>query len=783
MTEQELKQWNKSANEIDSRIGKILNKKGWDVLLPNNLGDQDRMESYYKHIMYVINSFLEEEEETRELFIQLPVEELANRNTRGGDEKQVKRFRWLNGTIAASLQMATIEHFRKNLFVNKETNYEDTINRYNIGDFFLAKKSDRGYFYVEVGVGNGMQGSRLCFYDQRGCYCYSRAAFNRCSSDPFVKITGIPPQGRRGINLINSAVDKVKWTPQISKQYSSATLISVGAYPPLNEHIVIDSLLQNNPVTFSANYLQAINNRPDIIVICGDKSYANVAQAYRNSSAKKIIFIGSVPPFGGNIKTYPFTFRELYRYCSSYDRLSFKEPKIEILSFPWLEERKQKLEAVLDECMNSDEEFLEEDRNRVLRQLICSLSRYDFDANQLQRIKEKYSEDNIDTEFELSIDVSDDTVTKISSWIQSLEYNEENPKAREIRVHYRNGVVLGKNSKYKRIIQGLVGYGNVIVTDNLAVNFWDNRYPDILRYHLFAEVVVLYYNHERIAYKTLQKYIDSEFGSYTNEYRQQLNTNIDIETPTVVPEELPDWWDNFVEDEYLINESISVRSEKRCVIFDDGESDIVDGDVIVDLGEDGYESINIRDAKKGMEISYYKRDIENFEKLISACDKYKVQWEQIIKYSEMWKQQLLAKYKSKISQDFSREDAIKTIASESGLPVERIKAYCQEETPRRFLQSPKEMTNILNYLVLSNLLTEEDKSGITKAKRLNGQIPKRFGRELKKVLFDSFLKDNFNSPFLNGISKNSGLSIDEIFSSAIVQNKKIKSIEIVKNNE
>lgn len=160
MNEQVFHLWNESEEKIDTRIATILSEKGWDQVLPNGVEGQDRMIAFYKHIMYVINSFLEEEE-TRELFIQLPVEELANRDSRGRDSKQINRFRWLNGSIAACLQMATLEQLKKNIFVPKEDDYNRTINRYHIEDFFLAKKCDHGYFYVEAIASN--QGSRLRF--------------------------------------------------------------------------------------------------------------------------------------------------------------------------------------------------------------------------------------------------------------------------------------------------------------------------------------------------------------------------------------------------------------------------------------------------------------------------------------------------------------------------------------------------------------------------------------------------------------------------------------------
>ena len=776
MNNQELEQWKKSEDLIDARIDKILSEKGWDILLPKGLDNQDRMKAFYEHVMYVVNSFLEEDE-TRELFIQLPTEELANRDSKGEDAKQVKRFRWLNGTIAACLQMATIEQLRNNLFVSKETDYNNTINRYHVGDYFLAKKHDGGYYYVDT-IGNDDHHSRLRFYNSQNGKLQGnpREAFDDCVSGFFVRISKIPAQLRNGINQICNAIDTVNKTPNISKRFQSAAFVSTGAYSPLNERVITDNSLFNLPFKFFSDYLSAISYNPEIIIVCGDPRYLKVAQAYRNSDAKKIIYIGSEAPFE-RIKTYPFTFREIYRYSSL--RMSFTEPTMNTLTFPWLEERQRELEVVLDDCMKNDEDFSEEDRNCVLRNLICSLSRYDFDANQLKRIKEKYSEDNIDEEFNLSIDVSDNTIAKISSWIQSLEFDDVNPKANWINSQ-KATLILGKNSSYRNNVKRLCGYSNKIVADNLTDSNKDKRYPYILRYHLFANIIALYYKNENYALRKLQKYIDKEIEYYAVDYRKALGTDISIDISQPV-EELPDWLDKFFEDEYYINQSISSKSERCRVVFEDGTSDVIDGDVIADMGEEGYDTINIREAEKGLEISYYKKP-ENFEDLIVACGLYSDQWNQIIRYSKLWKEKFIEVYNSFINKGCSKGAAVQAISDSSGLPKERVKAY-SKNNGNRFLGSKTEMRNVLNYLASLNLITDVEKKRVIKAKIYNSEIPLEFGTTLKKELYDFFMIDSYKSPLLDEISRNSGLSKNAIFESTIVTNKIIKSIKIVNKNE
>jgi len=448
------------------------------------------------------------------------------------------------------------------------------------------------------------------------------------------------------------------------------------------------------------------------------------------------------------------------------------------LTFPWLEERQRELEVVLDDCMKNDEDFSEEDRNCVLRNLICSLSRYDFDANQLKRIKEKYSEDNIDEEFNLSIDVSDNTIAKISSWIQSLEFDDVNPKANWINSQ-KATLILGKNSSYRNNVKRLCGYSNKIVADNLTDSNKDKRYPYILRYHLFANIIALYYKNENYALRKLQKYIDKEIEYYAVDYRKALGTDISIDISQPV-EELPGWLDKFFDEEYNINVSISTQSDKCYVTFEDGTNDIVDGEVIADLGEDGYDTINIREAGKGMEISYYHTP-KNLDELIAACEEYKERWNMVSKYSNLWKEKFKEAYDSKISQDISREEAIKAICDASGLKKEMVKSYTKEYDSR-FLRSKKEMRKALNYLESLHLISEDDKKKVMLAK-YHSSISLKFGTILKKELYDSFMKDSCKSSLLDEISKNSGLSKNAIFESAIVTNKIIKSIKIVNNNE
>ena len=315
--------------------------------------------------------------------------------------------------------------------------------------------------------------------------------------------------------------------------------------------------------------------------------------------------------------------------------------------------------------------------------------------------------------------------------------------------------------------------------DNLTVTPKDRRYPDILRYHMFTNITVLYYTNEEYARKQLINYINKEFEYYRDELRVSLKTDLELE-PQII-EVLPSWIDGFFDDEYKFNESISAQSQKCKVTFNDGTYDNIDGDVIVDLGEEGYEVMNIRDCEKDMVISYYS-GITNIDDMILHYAKYANQWELVIKYSNLWKQKFMDVYQSLIADGLSKSEAIRDISNSCGLKRDRVKAYC-EENNHRFLRSKKEMRAVLNFLASRELLTDDDKRNTIHAMYYSNNIPLTFGTALKKELYDYFMNEKASTPILDELCQNNTFKKEEIFSSTIVQNKTIKTIKIIKNNE
>jgi hypothetical protein len=110
------------ANELDKMIHEKVAK--WAVLLPNPTKGMPLFQNFQEHLMYVIMSFLEQEntsDSPQELFIQIPVEEFANlKSGKDKDKVQIDSLRRTTGTIAACLLMASTKKIWDTIKVSEE---------------------------------------------------------------------------------------------------------------------------------------------------------------------------------------------------------------------------------------------------------------------------------------------------------------------------------------------------------------------------------------------------------------------------------------------------------------------------------------------------------------------------------------------------------------------------------------------------------------------------------------------------------------------------------------
>ena len=356
--------WQKEAQKIDDTIHEKVSP--WIPFLPQKVETLLRFDRFQEHLTHVIMSFLQEGNPTsmpQELFIQVPLEELANK--RNNSNLQIKTFEITTGTIATCLLLSTIEKVVDCIKIPKGVTYKgENSNWYNVGDQFFANHPDEGKVLItcdQTSTGNKRLTYKRLNDNARRIKRPDEwnAFFDECNG-----LYHIKSNARQNISEIDSQIKKLESLLPLAgnvRQYLSAALVRIGSYPPLNENVPINSRYFDTIV--QENSIERIKRdaRTEVVVVVGDLRYKNLASVFRRKAFKKIIYIGCEAP-GENIATYPFTFREMYRYCAPSNQ-KYWEPQIENIKFDWLDGTMRTFMEHLDSL--SEEGLTEEMKKRL----------------------------------------------------------------------------------------------------------------------------------------------------------------------------------------------------------------------------------------------------------------------------------------------------------------------------------------------------------------------------------------------------------------------------------
>ena len=106
MNDQQKKQWESEESRIDDMINSASELR-WDFINPSTgAPSTNEIASFFKHIAYIVTKFLESDNSPEELFINLPVEELAH-----NENNELQNLRWtqLCGIIINELFLSTAD--------------------------------------------------------------------------------------------------------------------------------------------------------------------------------------------------------------------------------------------------------------------------------------------------------------------------------------------------------------------------------------------------------------------------------------------------------------------------------------------------------------------------------------------------------------------------------------------------------------------------------------------------------------------------------------------------
>lgn len=788
-------------NNIHRRIGPLSD------YLPNPIDDMPLFQNFQEHLMYIIMSFLSEEdadEEPQELFIQIPVNKFSNITAYGGDEYQMLANQMTAGTIASCLFMSTIGNL-----INKVKLTESQIqemaawnknNRDKIGTTIICEINGEPQLLTfkewtrprpRVGNNDALYtyhperlGTFWGYKDNKKIKKIGRSVFLQVSNAYILK------SSRQYIK--DDIIDEARQISELARykdsipQYNSVAFVHVGRYEPINEKTLLKSrYFETVRLETDINNIKRSDNT-EVIIAFGNKKYRDV-QPFRRRATKKIIYIGSEPP-SDDIPAYSFSFREMYRYCSM-DGLRFEEPHmIRKIQFPWMDNTLSALKELLDVLSEEDDNLTEEIRHYILKLFRSRFSSIDF-------CYETWEDQKYD--IDIDIECSSETLDSVKEWCENLVYDSQtNPKMEEIRnlpipptlvfgkywrkhLEYDNNKNIYKLDRnvvntYIKDFKTLSDIDNCIIIDCASYSRGQNdspiykAYKHLIKNHLYANVITLYYDCEDNYAQGLLWYLHKEFDCYNSPKRHLYDTDISKQSiidnnDVIIPDVI------FTLEDFMDSDDISDRwsyseSKQIFVSFKDNHQDRIDGDILV-VETNGYRRDKIQNYEdedfdsKDISIIYYKKNLD-FERYMTAY--YDLpQGEDIQFFEQMWKRAL----REYISSG-NRQTLVENVSRRTGIASDKIKRYLNENCMNKFFESKREMEKICRLLSLEGFIPEDKIRWIIAAKRAHDKY-KRNGVQLKREILSYKIDPGSNTPMIQKIVSVLNIPIDEMVNNCL----------------
>lgn len=821
--------WTKYNDSLNKEVSAQLKRHGWDKTIPELEGKHAKypsLEPLFRHIALIINRFLEDEE-PRYLFIKIPVEELAPVDYSEGeanDKTQLEAYNLFSGMVLGCLATATAPAFKTTLhprFTSHELGegYEE-----NQHFCCLHEGSD-----LYATTKRGQRGPlKLCFerkFDHR-------IAFERCDKDSFLRIAQKPKQAEAEYNKIKKEAELADALPELSRRYESATFVV--NYDPENPKIPEPDGYLVTPY----NLQKEFDSHPercsrDILVFMGDKTYRDRWQEVRNGKTKKIIFIGTdYPDQDKKTLCYELTPRELHnsiRLEKKEEREkkekkkkgkgkkkghkpqedNYKPAEVCELDFPWLEESASELRSKLKGFLHDGEALSPKQVNRLISYLTAPMLRAEFDAEELERIKEAdyvYTLSSVLREGGESL--RDELIELVEDWLEGLSFEGQNPKREWMEQNpgympalnnkgyiRKRDIRRAEPDQHKFVISSLSIYKNDISATALGY---------ILRHRVRPEVKVLYYKGlEEVRLNALNSYHAEEECILGAELRRRWTLALEQPKNEKSAQAKAYGKAELDEEQGLLEASLlsytgssSSSRESYKVISTDGENPTLSGEVLwaettTDAAlvwrrmtlEDLYDKLREPEEAEEEETSlagkptyklrYYKNPDSLGELLELEHEK------EVERMSELWKDRLKEERDKRKSKHRDEVQAREELSRELGLTPNMVAEYVSE-TKNKFLRGSEDMKRVCRKLIDWGRLNEEQGKHIMLMRRLHKQNVRR-GKELKSALFALLTGEMTDTSELEGWLKK-GVSLKELLAKCIVEIE-VKSIEKGKHGD
>ncbi len=723
---------NNSFIEYNKKVDELYKEK---TLRIDSLFGAGTADTFCRGISYIIRQFLESEDDT-ELFIQIPVDELASK-----PDLQDENFQKMQDAICHTLAMATY---------NKSKIEAPPVSQELEGEVFYTADSiecSRGETRPRIWkIRQGKNG--LLFPDEQypdkakvsGNNVYItlntkelQKIFENHIGNTY-RLAMLPDNNnvttRKKLLDMAKLLGVYKANPT-SKLYKNALLIGFGNPTSLR---ICDIPWLRYPVDFEKKYENISNKHYEILVFAGDTKYSGRESRINNEIAygycKKVIYVGENKPMNYKGKVFSFTSRELYHYFAND-----KYPEFEIKKLQWtcLEQALILLTDIINnEVLNLDSDV----KKRAITSTLAPYLGYTFfsDTASLNERLLDFLNDNA-----ILNNVQWDTLVESSTKLEDISF-KGNPKKQcyqLIRKECGNNpcLLLEAYVSYPNRIKKLCQKNKKQNTYVVDVCSDSNRYLDVVRY-MFRKLAMgkVYF----LTYFELNKIKDLLLGDlsvYNSNYRKSVLCNLEHPQVNRTEDQHYGSLDNFnvsLLDDLMTTYNSQNAARYTLTAYDGNEYDI-SGDVIKDK-----QIVNCGDLLDFAEdwlpcdLSFYIKPncFQELRDILYDLPK----GEDVDTYARLWKSKLQERCRSEYDSD------AKTMWDQDKFKFMKLSTFKKVINDRYTSQFPNIFKRLAIQMYAIGLFTPEELQNSLKALQASREASS-FGGRLKQGIYEYLLTD------------------------------------------
>lgn len=604
---------------------------------------------FFVNIFHVIKSFLNEKG-SRNLFIKIPVHELGMKSNYH-EQNWAKLQEIVNEAICLATAEKQMELVKcPDLIISNEN-----VVVYCHNDISTV---DPPHFYKLIAHPQSPNGIRPKLILEGRKYKTVSEAIRTYNDNKYcifkmkAELSSADDRVRRHIESVYKRIlgyNKNKF----DTQYNSALIVGFNDQAKRYER-TYSNVYFESPVTF-VNKLEYNLLRNDIVCFIGDRKYNgwwdDVQRGLGQEKVQKAIFIGSYLEDFKESETnrfYGFSIREMYHWFADG---CFPEPCFKRLSFPWLEDRICEINKIIDGIPNINDE----QRKRIISYALCNCV-----GMKINTIDQK-AIDNLSSFIYENTNITNEEEDLILDWYKTLCFEKNTPKLIEYQRKETYSLIVPLNSyerKLKSYLKNNNKKRNILIFD---------VYSNSVKYNkLLADVwmhmpITDFYFMSYFSLNKISEFVRKETDVCNGEYRVKLlngiklNTTKKVELPSLVEDNLSNYFCDDIFDEYSSSYSFGNNKQQKYQVTTEDEQiieligDVLMGKTIVPLSEIS-EYYNKEDFP--LEISYYEKH-QNFDLVFEIIKNFPRE-KDVVHYSRLWKEILRDYCSNEFDGDYKR---------------------------------------------------------------------------------------------------------------------------------